>query len=120
MMVIGLLIVSAYIQELAKADPAKAKEMANEMRRKEIVDFQATKKGAKFGYGNEVMCDCCKKYFLTIQRCGRCKVTWYCSAKCQKDDWSTHKFVCAEEEKRRKADMAAKVLGELAFVFVRI
>lgn len=95
-------------QELAKTDPAKAKEMANEMRRKEVLDFQASKKGATFGYGNEVMCDSCKKFYLSIQRCARCKVTWYCSRKCQKDDWATHKFVCAEEQKRREAEVAAK------------
>lgn len=29
------------------------------------------------------------------QRCGKCKSARYCSASCQKEDWPTHKLVCA-------------------------
>ncbi|RPD60279.1 hypothetical protein L226DRAFT_471578 [Lentinus tigrinus ALCF2SS1-7] len=29
-----------------------------------------------------------------MKRCGGCKVTRYCSAKCQKEDWPRHKFAC--------------------------
>jgi hypothetical protein len=66
-----------------------------------VLEFQKEKRGAKFGYGMEVMCDNCKKFHLSIQRCARCRLAWYCSAECQKEDWPTHKHVCAEEEKKR-------------------
>lgn len=58
--------------------------MMEKLRRKEILEFQKEKKGAKFGYGNEVMCDNCKKFFLSILRCGRCRLAWYCTPECQK------------------------------------
>lgn len=59
------------------------------LRRKEILEFQKEKKGAKFGYGNEVMCDNCKKFFLSILRCGRCRLAWYCTPECQKVEGRT-------------------------------
>ena len=31
---------------------------------------------------------------VPFKRCARCRVVWYCSAECQKADWSTHKAVC--------------------------
>ena len=31
---------------------------------------------------------------VPFTRCARCRVAWYCSAECQKADWSTHKAVC--------------------------
>ena len=74
-----------------------------------MLEFQKDKRGAKFGYGMEVMCDNCKKFFLSIQRCGRCRVAWYCSAECQRADWPTHKHVCAEEEKKRLQSASAPV-----------
>ncbi|KAI8962678.1 hypothetical protein F5Y11DRAFT_179343 [Daldinia sp. FL1419] len=37
---------------------------------------------------------------ITIQRCGRCKSSFYCSTNCQQKDWPSHKKLC-----RAKADM---------------
>ncbi|PPQ85086.1 hypothetical protein CVT26_005604 [Gymnopilus dilepis] len=31
-----------------------------------------------------------------LQRCGRCKMTWYCSKDCQKKHWPAHKTSCKE------------------------
>lgn len=89
--------------------------MADAFRQQEIADFQRSKKGAKFGLSTEVMCDYCKKYFLHIQRCGRCRIAWYCSRECQKMDWSTHRHVCAAEEKKRREEEAKSgVVAEIA------
>lgn len=71
----------------------------------DLESFRASKRGAKFGIGREVMCDNCKRYFLQIRRCSRCKCTWYCSAQCQKDDWKGHRHICKTEE---EAEMAEK------------
>eukprot|EP00088_Acartia_fossae_P054744 TRINITY_DN6315_c0_g1_i11.p1 TRINITY_DN6315_c0_g1~~TRINITY_DN6315_c0_g1_i11.p1 ORF type:complete len:388 (-),score=89.16 TRINITY_DN6315_c0_g1_i11:313-1476(-) len=28
------------------------------------------------------------------KRCGRCRIAWYCSLQCQRQDWTKHKAVC--------------------------
>lgn len=28
------------------------------------------------------------------KRCSKCKKVFYCSIKCQKDDWKDHKVIC--------------------------
>jgi uncharacterized C2H2 Zn-finger protein len=33
--------------------------------------------------------------FPTLLRCGRCQAARYCSRECQKQDWPSHKSVCA-------------------------
>lgn len=30
----------------------------------------------------------------TKQRCGKCRIVFYCSRKCQESDWSSHKGIC--------------------------
>ncbi|KAF4721941.1 hypothetical protein FOZ63_032373 [Perkinsus olseni] len=40
-------------------------------------------------------CEACRK--PGESRCSRCKKVYYCSIKCQKAAWSTHKRVCKEE-----------------------
>lgn len=89
------------VKRLQDTDPDKAKALLEKLRRKEVLEFQKQKQGAKFGFGMEVMCDNCKKFHLVIQRCARCRMAWYCSQQCQKADWPTHKHVCSEEEKKR-------------------
>lgn len=36
------------------------------------------------------------KEVLRFKRCGGCRVLWYCSRKCQKNDWKKHKQECKE------------------------
>jgi len=39
-------------------------------------------------------CTACKKTGVSLQRCGRCGTSTYCSDVCQKGDWAVHKDVC--------------------------
>ncbi|KAF2790092.1 hypothetical protein K505DRAFT_207046, partial [Melanomma pulvis-pyrius CBS 109.77] len=34
----------------------------------------------------------------TLKQCSRCKLTLYCSAKCQKSNWPMHKKACAQKK----------------------
>lgn len=34
-------------------------------------------------------------YNVKMKRCSGCKKVYYCSASCQKTDWSTHKLICS-------------------------
>ena len=41
------------------------------------------------------VCECCKHNGLEkIKKCGNCKLVYYCSVNCQKNDWLEHKKVC--------------------------
>jgi FOG: Ankyrin repeat len=39
-------------------------------------------------------CSVCSKQ--ATQKCGKCKLAYYCSAQCQKDSWAQHKSFCQE------------------------
>ncbi|XP_017771991.1 PREDICTED: zinc finger MYND domain-containing protein 10 [Nicrophorus vespilloides] len=43
---------------------------------------------------NKEHCTLCDK--AAIQRCSKCKKTWYCSRNCQVSDWNTHKVMCIQ------------------------
>ena len=46
-------------------------------------------------------CDHCYKDIILREeqkRCGRCRIAFYCSKKCQSDDWQRHKKMCKEIE----------------------
>jgi hypothetical protein len=40
-------------------------------------------------------CTACKETGGSLQRCGRCGTSTYCSDVCQKGDWAVHKNVCS-------------------------
>eukprot|EP00929_Paragymnodinium_shiwhaense_P069771 TRINITY_DN35203_c0_g1_i2.p1 TRINITY_DN35203_c0_g1~~TRINITY_DN35203_c0_g1_i2.p1 ORF type:complete len:533 (-),score=177.91 TRINITY_DN35203_c0_g1_i2:211-1809(-) len=44
--------------------------------------------------GNGVACENCQQPCAKPLRCSKCKDVSYCSAKCQKEDWSYHKRNC--------------------------
>ena len=44
---------------------------------------------------SERTCKVCGKGEGDLKRCAKCKRIFYCSRKCQVDDWPTHKSVCA-------------------------
>ncbi len=47
------------------------------------------------------LCSACRKPAgEKMMRCGKCKVTGYCSAECQKEDWPTHKLICGNGKEK--------------------
>lgn len=54
-------------------------------------------KSCIFSYNRKELCRCgnlhCKSYKVPY-KCGNCKCVSYCSRKCQKADWKSHKLVC--------------------------
>jgi len=53
-------------------------------------------------------CQFCTEICSTPLRCSACKSATYCSAKCQKDDWRSHKPLC---RKASRQDAAKQVHG---------
>ncbi|GAQ84877.1 hypothetical protein KFL_002100070 [Klebsormidium nitens] len=43
-----------------------------------------------------------------FQRCGRCKVPFYCSKECQRADWQVHRKICKELKQRKEAGEVKK------------
>lgn len=41
-------------------------------------------------------CDVCGVFAEKLKVCGRCRKRWFCSKKCQADDWPTHKKTSCE------------------------
>jgi [histone H3]-lysine4/36 N-trimethyltransferase SMYD len=39
-------------------------------------------------------CQTCLKFLTKKFRCNQCKYLYYCSPKCQKEDWNEHKYEC--------------------------
>lgn len=42
-------------------------------------------------------CEGCERDFpkQELRKCGNCKLSTYCSKECQKNDWKSHKKLCA-------------------------
>ncbi|RNE98310.1 hypothetical protein TraAM80_08840 [Trypanosoma rangeli] len=45
----------------------------------------------------------CPGQVKEMLKCSGCRVTFYCSVACQRDDWKTHRFLCKEMGCRRTA-----------------
>lgn len=59
------------------------------------------------------MCANCSLYEvqnLKFKVCGKCKMTRYCSSKCQKKHWKAHKRYCAEKSKNLKIAKQFKIV----------
>jgi hypothetical protein len=51
---------------------------------------------------NRSSCANCKKQRADVAKlmtCGRCKLVWYCSQKCQRKHWKEHKKMCVDVSK---------------------
>ncbi len=47
-------------------------------------------------------CGQCMKALTRVQRCGACRVQYYCSRECQRRHWSTHRRICENLARRNK------------------
>ena len=43
----------------------------------------------------------------TLKRCTRCLLSYYCSVRCQREDWQDHKLACPVISSQRKAATGA-------------
>eukprot|EP01018_Ginkgo_biloba_P035137 Gb_12569 [translate_table: standard] len=39
-------------------------------------------------------CDACFHLYRSLKRCSACKMTWYCSSTCQRNEWKLHQHEC--------------------------
>lgn len=53
----------------------------------------------KLRYGNPI-CNFChkKENNMTLLRCSKCKLVFYCDEVCQKMDWNEHKLYCCKND----------------------
>lgn len=51
----------------------------------------STSTPAKPAVTEKPSCSCCGKESGDLKRCTVCKKAWYCSQKCQREDWESHK-----------------------------
>ena len=48
---------------------------------------------------NIYVCENCGKSGIEkLRKCGRCKISYYCSSECQKVRWDSHKLECSDDE----------------------
>jgi tetratricopeptide (TPR) repeat protein len=60
-------------------------------------------------------CDWCGAGSLTMLKCGKCRLVYYCSIDCQKAAWSKHKILCiAFVPKRNMKDVMGLSVGSFA------
>lgn len=53
------------------------------------------KGGRNIRFGQvKTYCVKCGKFLEKVKKCSRCKIAFYCSRECQKEDWSEHKKHC--------------------------
>ena len=54
----------------------------------------------------------CKCGAAADNKCGACQLALYCSAQCQRDDWSDHKPICAQAKLAAKAGLDLPMIGK--------
>ncbi|KAF8159265.1 hypothetical protein B0H34DRAFT_396747 [Crassisporium funariophilum] len=67
-----------------------------------------------------VNCFLCARNDPEVKRCATCKAVWYCSRKCQKEDWSQHRLRCSalkEEHSDRTINSIGYICGNNLFHF---
>jgi len=70
------------------------------------------------------ICENCKRseeldHGVKLQRCTRCKKTFYCSRQCQREDYKKHKLTCVKEEEEKKIQKKEKKFFSLGDVLER-
>ena len=59
-----------------------------------IPELREFSRCSKYRQRTPQQCAGCGSAFLHVLRCGRCKATYYCSARCQQSDWKAHGPLC--------------------------
>ena len=60
---------------------------------------------------------CCVCESPTTVRCGQCYSSWYCSGRCQSEDWNLHKILCKEYTGLRRCGRQLSPSYKLAILF---
>lgn len=59
-------------------------------------------------------CAHCNKSREKMQRCVRCRLSYYCKIECQKADWSKHKVNCIKSAKNRESKITEKKVASIS------
>ena len=62
-----------------------------------VPELRELPRSLKYRQRTPQQCAGCSTAFLHVLRCGRCKATYYCSARCQQSDWKAHGQLCQQK-----------------------
>ncbi|KAJ7912122.1 hypothetical protein B0H13DRAFT_2478288 [Mycena leptocephala] len=65
-------------------------------------------------------CAVCADFEYELRRCGKCKHASYCSTKCQKADWPTHKLACSAADSGINMAKIAQTLDASRFINMQL
>ncbi|CAE7677787.1 unnamed protein product [Symbiodinium pilosum] len=96
---------TGYAPQIVESPPKKGGIDYSKFDKIEDSDDEKPEKAAetKPAEAEKPHCHNCHKDVQKPLRCGVCKKVSYCSAACQKEDWSFHKRVCKKPEEKAKA-----------------
>jgi hypothetical protein len=85
-------------REIVENLPPEMREELVEQGKKNIPNLHIQKNNDGTMLISPTKCIVCSGMNATKLRCARCHDTFYCSRKCQRQDWPTHKQVCCKDK----------------------